>query len=306
VHQLPRGDLLNESTGQGCAACGSSAPQISAVSNFLLAVFLAFVGFVSGSKAVLGNSLYAFKDFVTSLVVVIGIKVSEKPPDENHPYGHGKIEFVAMLFIGVAVFIASMFLFVHSAKEVWASYNGHIQVPALFALSAGVISVIANYKLYTYLHCVGIRRNSPAILATAKHHHSDTVSSLMVVVAIAGANIGLTFLDPLVAVIETLDLMRLSVEMLRDGLKGVLDGAVGDGVTSEITTIVERVPGVRRVKHVGVRHLGQSRWIDLTIKVDHDKPASDGYVISQHVKGSLEKRLSNIAGVSVAVEPYFP
>jgi len=304
VHQLSRGDLLDSANGAACAECGRGAPQLSALLNFLLAAFLAFVGFVSGSKAVLGSSLYAFKDFVTSLVVVIGIKVSEKPADDNHPYGHGKIEFVALLFIGVAVFVASLFLFVHSIKDVWGSWNGRYSVPPLFALSAGIVSVIANYKLHVYLHCVGTQRNSPAILATAKHHHSDTVSSLLVVVAIIGANVGLVFLDPLVAVVETLDLMRLGAGMLNDGLRGVLDGSASDTLTAEIAVIARRVPGVRRVKDVGVRHLGQSRWIDLTIKVDHHQPAAEGYLIGAHVRQTLEAALTNIAGVSVTVEPY--
>ena len=100
-----------------------------------------FTGFVSGSEALLGNSIYAFKDFVASLVVVIGIRVSEKPADVEHPYGHGKIEFVAMLFIGVAVLLASLFLFFHSIRDVWAGLHGQIQVPKLIALCAGCISV---------------------------------------------------------------------------------------------------------------------------------------------------------------------
>jgi cation diffusion facilitator family transporter len=124
-----------------CASCGKKALLVSTLVNLLLTVFMAFIGFVSGSKAILGNSLYAFKDFVTSLVVVIGIRVSEKPADVGHPYGHGKIEFVAMLFIGVAIFIASLFLFFHSIKDVWADLHGHIQVPKLIALCAGCISV---------------------------------------------------------------------------------------------------------------------------------------------------------------------
>jgi cation diffusion facilitator family transporter len=291
---------------QNCFSCGSRAPQVSTLLNFLLAIFLAFVGFVSGSKAVLGNSLYALKDFVTSLVVVIGIKVSEKPADDSHPYGHGKIEFVAMLFIGVAIFIASLFLFVHSVKDVWAAFNGQVQVPSLVALLAGCISVIANYKLYKYLHCVGIMRNSPAILATAKHHHSDTLSSLFVVLAIIGANLGLLFLDPLVAVIETLDLMRLSYGMLKDSLNGVLDGSSDPSIKYNVEEIAQRVPGVRRVSNIGVRQLGQDRWIDITVKVDHDKPAKEGYIIGLHVKESIVKALENIANVSVSIEPYVP
>jgi len=289
-----------------CASCGKKALLVATLLNLMLAAFMAFIGFVSGSKAILGNSLYSFKDFVTSLVVVIGIRVSERPADVRHPYGHGKIEFVAMLFIGVAIFIASLFLFVHSIRDVWAGLYGQIQVPKLTALWAGCISVIANYKLYRYLHCVGTRRNSPAILANAKHHHSDTFSSFFVVLAIIGSNIGLLFLDPLVAVIETLDLMRLSGGMLKDGLNGVMDRSVNFEIRSEIESIVQLVPGVRKVKNVDVRQLGQDRWIDITIKVDYNKSASEGYMIGLHVKGSIMQTLENIANVSVSIEPYMP
>jgi len=279
---------------------------VVALLNLLLAIFLAFIGFVSGSKAILGNSLYSFKDFVTSLVVFIGIRVSEKPADVGHPYGHGKIEFVAMLFIGVAIFIAAMFLLVHSIEDVWAGFNGQLQVLELIALWAGCISVVANYKLYKYLLCVGSKRNSPAILATAKHHYSDAVSSLFVVVAIIGANLGLLFLDPLVAVLETLDLMRLSVMMLKDSLNGVLDSSMNVGIRPEIESIAQRVPGVRKVSNVGVRQLGQERWIDITIKVDYDKSAREGYLIGLHVKESIMKVIENIANVFVSIEPYMP
>ena len=277
-----------------------------ALLNLLLAIFLAFIGFVSGSKAILGNSLYSFKDFVTSLVVFLGIRVSEKPADVGHPYGHGKIEFVAMLFIAVAIFIAAMFLLVHSIGDVWAGFNGQLQVLELIALWAGCISVVANYKLYKYLLCVGSKRNSPAILATAKHHYSDAVSSLFVVGAIIGANLGLLFLDPLVAVLETLDLMRLSVMMLKDSLDGVLDSSVNVGIRPEIESIAQRVPGVRKVSNVGVRQLGQERWIDITIKVDYDKSAREGYLIGLHVKESIMKVIENIANVFVSIEPYMP
>jgi cation diffusion facilitator family transporter len=289
-----------------CVSCAQKAPLVAAFLNLLLAIFLAFIGYVSGSKAILGNSLYAFKDFVTSLAVSIGIRVSGKPADVEHPYGHGKIEFVAMLFIGVAIFIGATFLFLHSIRDVWVGWQGQLQAPQLVALWAGCISVIANYKLYRYLHCVGTRRNSPAILATAKHHHSDTFSSFFVVLAIIGANMGLLFLDPLVAVIETLDLMRLSVGTFKDGLSGVMDGSVTIGNRSEIESIAQLVPGVRKVSKIDVRQLGQDRWIDITIKVDYNRTASEGYRIGLHVKDSLIKGLKNIANVSVSIEPYMP
>jgi cation diffusion facilitator family transporter len=289
-----------------CDRCGNKALPLVTYINLLLAIFMAFIGLVSGSKAILVNSLYSFKDFITSLVVVIGLKFSEKPADPEHPYGHGKIEFVAMLLIGVALFIAALFLFFHSIKDVWAGFQGRIQVPKMIALWAGCISVIANYKLYKYLECVGTKRNSPAILANAQHHHSDTGSSLLVVGAIIGANLGLLFLDPLAAVIETVDLMYLSVGMLKDALRGTLDGSVSSEIKGRIESIARLVPGVRRVSNINVRQLGHSLWIDITLKVDYDKTASEGYRIGLHVKDSLVKAMGNIAMVNFSIEPYMP
>jgi cation diffusion facilitator family transporter len=292
---------------EACARCEEKAPLVAAILNLLLAIFLIVIGFVSGSKAILGNALYSFKDFITALAVFIGIRVSERPADGTHPYGHGKVEFVAMLFIGIAIFVASLFLFFHSVREIWSAWQGRLEVPGLIALGAGCISVIANYKLHKYLLCVGTRQNHPAILAAAKHHRSDAMASVFVVLAIIGANMGLMFLDPLVAVFETLDLMWLSVVMLKDGLNGALDGSVqAVGIRSEIESIGQLVPGVRKVSNVSVRQMGQDRWIDITIKVNHDASASDGYLIGLRVKESIMKALENIANVSVSIEPYMP
>lgn len=267
---------------------------------------MAVIGLVSGSKAILVNSLYSFKDFIVSLVVVIGLKVSEKPADREHPYGHGKIEFVAMLLIGVALFIVALSLFIHSLKDVWAGFQGQLPVPNLIAVLAGAISVMANFKLYRYLQCVGTKRNSPAILANAAHHHSDTFAALFVVLAVIGSNIGFLFLDPLVAVIETLDLMYLSVGMLKDALQGTLDSSVVPDVRERIETVARLVPGVRRVRNINARWLGHDLWIDVSLMVDFDRSASEGYQIGLHVRDSLMKAIDHIARVNFSIEPYIP
>lgn len=289
-----------------CIDCERKVGWISVFSNLILALFKAFVGFISGSKAILGDSLYSFKDFVTALVVVIGIRVSGKPADERHPYGHGKIEFVAMLIISVLMIIATIFLFIHSVKDVWKSFHGETSAPKLIAFWAAIISMIANYKLSTYVHCVGERLKSPAMLANAKHNHSDAVSSAFVAMAILGANLGLYFLDPLVAVIETLDLMRLSAGMLDDSLKGIMDAPVTREIAGRIESTARLVPGVRKVSSVVARQLGQNIWIDIIIKVDRQKNHEEGYMIGLHVKESLMKGIRNVAGVTLTIEPYSP
>ncbi|MBI4766573.1 MAG: cation transporter [Deltaproteobacteria bacterium] len=300
---MPRSALTCLDTPD-CVGCGDQTLLLVTFFNLLLAGFLAVVGLVSGSEAILVSSLYSIKDFITSLVAVIGLKVSEKPADWRHPYGYGKIEFVAMLLIGVVLIIASLFLFFNSIKDVWEGFQGRIPVPNLIAVLGGAISVIANFRLYRYWQCVGTRRNSPAILSNANHHHSDTFSALFVVLAVIGSNLGFLFLDPLVAVIETIDLMYLSGKMLKEALQGTLDSAVNPEVRKRIESVIRLVPGVRRVSKINARRLGHDLWIDLTLMVDFDLSAAEGYQIGLQVRDSLMKAIDHIAQVNFSIEPY--
>ncbi len=287
-----------------CTSCEKRAVWVSVLLNLALTVFKAVIGVFSGSKAVLGDALYSLKDFVASLAVLIGVKVSSKPPDENHPYGHGKIEYVVVFLISLLIIGASVFLFVHSVKNLWLSFKGHnLPVPKFIAFFAAVISVIANYKLSGYLRCVGTRLKSPAILASAEHNHSEGTSSILVAAAILGSRFGFYFLDPLAAAIETVDLLRLSVNMLNNSLTGMLDSSEGAQVKEEIRTTASLVPGVRGVPMLEVRRVGQNKWIDIIVKVDQDCSVEEGHRIGLHVEQTLKKRIGNIAGITLSVEP---
>ncbi len=286
-----------------CGKCEKNASWIAVFANLLLALFKATVGILSGSKAILGDSLYSVKDFFTSLVVLIGIRISGKPPDENHPYGHGKIEFVAIFLISLFLLIGTIFLFVHSVKDVWLAYNNQIEPPKFIAFWAALISVVANYKLSTYLHCVGSKRQSPAMLANAQHNHSDAISSALVAGAILGTRFGFYILDPLAAVIETIDLLRLSVGMINDSLKGMMDSSVSQSITKDLEKTASLVPGVKKITRVLARKVGQGIWVDITIKVDQHQTMDDGYKIGQHVEETLKNRFDFVEGINLSIEP---
>lgn len=275
--------------------------------NLALALFKAFIGYISGSKAILGDALFSFKDFIASLVVVIGIKVSGKPADEQHPYGHGKVEFVALFLISIGLIVSTIFLFIHSVKGIWYCFHGGSSAPRLIAFWAAIISVVANFKLAQFLGCVGDKLKSPSMLANARHNHSDAISSIMVAVAVLGARLGgMVFLDPLVALIEAVCLMGMSIEMLNDSLKGLFDFAVHPETVDRVESIAKLVPGVRKVSRVVARQLGQGVWIDMTIKIDHAQSHQEGYIIGQHVKESIQAALGDNTSVNVILEPYMP
>lgn len=303
---------LRQCTGKGndfkeCVACEKKAGWAAVFANLSLALFKAFIGYLSGSKAILGDALFSFKDFIAALVVVIGIKVSGKPADDQHPYGHGKVEYVALFLISLGLISSTVYLFIHSIVDIWHSYNGYGHAPRLIAFWAALISVVANYKLAEYLGCVGDKLHSPSMLANARHNHSDAISSIMVAVSVLGARyLGLVFLDPLVALIEAVCLMGMSSDMLRESLKGLFDSALPEKTVEQIESIARLVPGVRKVSKVVARHLGQGFSVDLTIKIDHSLSHQEGYLIVQHVKESIQAAFGNNTIVNVTFEPYVP
>jgi divalent metal cation (Fe/Co/Zn/Cd) transporter len=124
------------------------------------------------------------------------------------------------------------------------------------------------------------------------------------VLAVIGSNLGFLFLDPLVAVIETVDLMYLSGKMLKEALQGTLDSSVDPEIRGRIESVVRLVPGVRRVSKINTRRLGHDLWIDLTLLVDFDRSAAEGYQIGLHVRDSLMKAIDHIAQVNFSIEPY--
>ncbi|MBF0517903.1 MAG: magnetosome biogenesis CDF transporter MamM [Nitrospirae bacterium] len=302
MHKLSQDNL----TYAQCVSCERKSGGIAVASNLLLALFKLVIGIISGSKAVIADSLYSFKDFMTSLVMVIGVKISSKPADDDHHYGHGKIEFVAIFLISLLIIVGTLFLFIHSVKDVWLAYHGQVNPPKFIAFWAAVVSIIANFKLSSYLHCVGQRRGSPAILANAKHNHSDAISSAMVAGAILLTRFGFYFADPLVAVIETLDLIRLSFTMLNDSLKGIMDSSISPSIMRQMTHFAGLVPGVKRVASLNARKVGQGIWVEIVIKVDHKQSLDNGYLIGRHVEETLMKRVDNIVGINLAIEPYIP
>ncbi len=308
---MPRASLSN-SNGCGndfqeCRACEKKAGWAAVYANLSLAVFKAIIGYLSGSKAILGDALFSFKDFIAAVVVVIGIKISGKPADDQHPYGHGKVEYIALFLISVGLIIATIFLFVNSVQGIWSSYYGTDRAPKLIAFWAALISVVANYKLAQYLLCVGDKLNSPSMLANARHNHSDAISSIMVAGAVLGARyLGLVFLDSLVALIEAVCLLGLSFDMLKDALKGLFDSALPSKTVEQIEAIASTVPGVRTVARVVARHVGQGLSVDMTIKIDHELTHQEGYIIVQHVKESIRSAFGNHTTVHVIFEPYMP
>lgn len=284
-----------------CVSCSRTIGWVGLVVNVVLTAMKGFVGLVSGSQAMVVDTMYSAKDVVTSLLVIVGMAVSDKPLDEQHPYGHGKIEFVLSLVISVIFLVITGYLLIH-AVQILVDPERH-RAPHIIALWAAMVAVAVNIFMYLYAKCVAAEMNSPMVRTLAKHSHSDATASTVVALGIIGAHyLGMPWLDPAIAIFETLDLLYLGGGVFWDAYKGLMDRSVDTSLQSQISALARQVDGVVEVKQLRSRHVGQEIWIDMVVGVESDLSVEQAYAICESVKVKISGTIPHIGALQVSAE----
>ena len=172
---------------RNCVRCSKYIGWVGLAANFALMLMNLFIGMVAGSQALVVGSMYSFKDMATSVFVIVGITVSRKPLDREHPYGHGKIEFLMSMVFGIILLLLSGFLLYHAIDTL--AHSERETTPRLIAVWAAVVSVLAYTYTFYYASCVAVESNSPVVRMMAQHHHSDAVAAGVAGLGIVGAHL---------------------------------------------------------------------------------------------------------------------
>ncbi|MEO5341940.1 MAG: magnetosome biogenesis CDF transporter MamM [Gammaproteobacteria bacterium SHHR-1] len=271
---------------------------IGLFTNLVLLILKGFVGIISGSQALVADAMYSAKDVVSSILVIIGLKVSNQPLDREHPYGHGKIEFILSMVISVVFLVVTAFLFVH-AVQILMNGDEH-RAPHMIALWTALISVSVNVVMYYYTRCVSIEVNSPMVRTLSHHHYADATSSVAVAIGIIGAHyLGMPWIDTMVALFEIVHLMYLGGDVFKEAYKGLMDRSAPEPVREKIDAVVRKVDGVHDVDELRTRLVGQEIWVDLIIQVDPGLSVEQATEISEAVIERLSARIPHIGSVQV-------
>jgi cation diffusion facilitator family transporter len=282
-----------------CISCASYVGWIGLGTNLVLMFLKGFVGFVSGSQALVADAMYSAKDVITSLLVIVGLKVSGRPLDREHPYGHGKVEFILSMIISVVFLGVTALLLIH-AVQVLANGDVHSS-PHIIALWTAIISILVNVTMYYYSRCVSIEVNSPMVRTLSRHHHADATSSVAVALGIIGAHyLDMPWIDTAVALFETAHLMYLGSEVFRESYKGLMDGSAPEQVKEEIRQQSMKVAGVVSVEEMKTRLVGQDLWVDMTIRVDSDISVDEASDIADDVTDRLVRVIPHMGSIHVA------
>ncbi|GAA0430673.1 cation diffusion facilitator family transporter [Lentibacillus halophilus] len=287
-----------------------TASWVGIAGNVLLAVIKGIAGWVSGSRALIADAAHSASDVVSSIAVLAGIRYADKPPDKEHPYGHGKAENVAAIIVSIMLILAGLEIAWSSIQVFWSERPS---APTEIALIAITISIISKEALYQYKYRLGKRINSPALVTDAWHHRSDSLSSLGVLFGVGGAMIGewigwsqLVYLDPIAGIVVALLIIILGYTMARESIDLMLENVLDDEKSRRFILTAQHVSGVKQIDEIRARVHGSYVVVDLKISVDASLDVENAHDISKNVKNKLMHDHNDVNDVLVHINPYSP
>lgn len=275
--------------------------------NFLLVIFKFLAGIAGHSAAMLADAVHSLSDFITDVVVILFVRISNKPQDKSHDYGHGKYETLATALIGVALLGVGFGILWNGANEILAFMHGEqLRTPGMTALVAAVISILLKEILYRYTVRMGNKYNSQAVIANAWHHRSDAFSSIGTAVGIGGAILlgpHWAVLDPIAAVIVSFFIMRVSIKLLIPCIDELLEKSLPENVEREIEQIVLSFDGVTEPHHLRTRRIGNNYAIEVHVRMNGDISLYKAHETASAIEYKLKKRFGEDTHVGIHVEP---
>ena len=275
--------------------------------NVVLLLFKFVAGIVGHSAAMTADAIHSLSDFVTDIIVLVFVHISGKPKDKSHDYGHGKYETLAMTLIGAALLAVAIGIVYNGMTKIllWAE-GGQLEAPGMLALWAALLSIVLKEAVYRYSIAKAHKLNSQAVEANAWHHSSDALSSIGTAVGIGGAIFlgqRWTMLDPLASIIVGLFIVKVSIDLLRDGIGDLMEQSLPDAVEEEILQLAGSVPGVTEPHDLRTRRLGNHYAIELHILMDGDITLREAHDRASEVENVLRDHYGSNTHVVVHVEP---
>lgn len=280
---------------------------VGSAANVLLTVFKFVAGIVGHSAAMTADAVHSLSDLLTDAVVLLFVRISSKPEDKNHDYGHGKYETLATTLIGLALAAVAVGLGWKAVESMLFWYSGGtLPAPGMLALWAAVVSIVLKELVYRYTVHRGKNLNSPAVEANAWHHRSDALSSLGTLAGIGGAILlgdRWTVLDPLAGLVVSLFILRVAWKLLKGSFNELLEASLPDEVEREILEVVTSFPDVSDPHHLRTRRIGSRYAIELHIRMDGAMPLAASHARTCEIEQALKARFGERTHITLHVEP---
>ena len=254
------------------------------------------------------DAVHSFSDFVTDIVVLLFVRLSSKPKDQDHEYGHGKYETLATTFVGIVLLCVGVGLFWEGGQKVYQHFflDRPLESPGWIALAAAVVSIVVKELLYQVTAWVGRKERSQVVIANAWHHRSDAFSSIGTMLGIGGAILlgeDWRVLDPLAAIIVSLLIVKVALQLVIPAINDLLEKSLPKEMEDEILSIIRQTPGVGSPHNLRTRHIGNNIAIEAHIRVDGEMTVRSAHELTREIERHLRQKYGEETHIALHVEP---
>jgi len=279
----------------------SRVAVVGAVVNLLLSVVKILVGIAAQSQSLIADGIHSISDLLSDALVYFAAHHARHGPDKEHPYGHGRYETAATMGLGVLLILVAAGIVWGGAERMFGFHE--LLIPTSMALYAAVFSILANEGLYHYTMRVAHRINSDMLRANAWHHRSDSISSVVVLIGVAGTMAGLPYLDAVAAVIVGLMIAKIGWDLGWSAMQELVDAGLEEERLRAIRETIMSVGGARDVHMLRTRRIGGYASADVHVQVEPRLSVSEGHMIAVLVEKRLKQEIDEIDDVTVHIDP---
>lgn len=275
--------------------------------NVVLLVLKFAAGILGHSAAMIADAIHSLTDFATDVVVLVFVKLGNKPKDKDHDYGHGKYETLATAIIGISLFVVGVMICYSGVTKIYRAICGEtLQQPGVVALIAAIVSIVMKEWAYQFTVKAGRRYHSEAVVANAWHHRSDALSSIGTMFGIGGAIIlgeKWAVLDPLAAIIVSAFIIKAAWGLVMQSVKELTDASLPETEEDEILKIANEEEGVGEIHNLRTRRIGNKIAIEMHVRMPGSLSLYEAHEHATHIETKLKQHFGADTHVGIHLEP---
>lgn len=276
---------------------------VSIIANILLSILKLVAGVIASSAAMVSDAIHSASDVFSTVVVLIGIRIASKESDNDHPYGHERLECVAAIILATILAFTGLGIGVNAANKILGGSYDKIAVPGKLALVAAIVSILVKEWMYWYTRANAKKIDSSALMADAWHHRSDALSSVGALIGIAGARLGFHVCDAIASIVICIFIIKASFDIFKEAVDKLVDKACDKEVEAAIKEKALAVDGVICIDLLLTRTFGNKIYVDIEIGADGNKTLWETHTIAENVHNEIESEFPKVKHIMVHVNP---
>lgn len=279
--------------------------SVSIVVNIVLSLLKLLAGVIAHSSAMVSDAIHSASDVISTIVVIIGVKMSGKQSDRNHQYGHERLECVSSIILSGLLLATGIGIGISGLENIMAGTSGEaLMIPGRLALIAAVVSLIVKEWMFWYTRAAAKKIHSGALMADAWHHRSDALSSIGAFIGILGARLGYPILDPIASVVICLFIAKAAIDIFKDAIDKMVDHSCDDATVNQMHDVIAGISGVKQIDLIRTRLFGSKIYVDIEIAVDGELRLNEAHDIAEKVHLSIENTFPDVKHCMVHVNPF--